>query len=529
MAFIALLALYEAWFYPIGYRAYFQHDRSLPSIAGSLVLAVLWVWVSVSSRAWLKALYAVGFALIVLVEYGYLLGQGAFLGVADFDLLFITPNYYHDAVALFFDWRALVPVAVYAALLIGLPRPSPAFGLRAGAACVGLTFAFYSILLPPGVSRYPTVSVAAFSRTMTNAAWTLVVVPWYRSRASSNQDRREAVPVRASARPANNIVLVVDESVRADHLHVNGYARPTTPFLEELAAASLLRTWGDACAGATSTTQSNWLLLTGVSTLPDVAHATDRWPTIFQFAKAMGYRTTYLNGQTIHAWAFPSADLQYIDDVRNIEAYGFDVHTDFRIATWLAASLRDRTGEFIVVNKKGIHFSYDNSYPASARAWRPTIADVGPRRYGASEAVPLVNSYDNAIRFNVDGFFREFLKDRAILAHTSVVYTSDHGQTLREHGESWAHNGPGVLEAMVPLLLISGAKPPVDTAYRASHGNVMATLLDLMGVPQRDRRHLYAISLLTARREDSTPRRFLFGDLYGRASERGGVVAFDAR
>ncbi|MCK5408335.1 MAG: sulfatase-like hydrolase/transferase, partial [Candidatus Krumholzibacteria bacterium] len=36
-----------------------------------------------------------------------------------------------------------------------------------------------------------------------------------------------------------NIVLIVVDTLRADHLGCYGYKRPTSPFLDELAAKSL--------------------------------------------------------------------------------------------------------------------------------------------------------------------------------------------------------------------------------------------------------------------------------------------------
>ena len=110
-----------------------------------------------------------------------------------------------------------------------------------------------------------------------------------------------------------------------------------------------------------------------------------------------------------------------------------------------------------------------------------------------------------------------------------LVYTSDHGQTLSEHGERHTHCGTSSdtapTEANVPIVLISRAVISVDRDYRASHANLFATLLDLMNFPKGDRRYRYATSLFDAKASDSAPRFFWVGDFSNRAFN--GRVPFD--
>ena len=43
-----------------------------------------------------------------------------------------------------------------------------------------------------------------------------------------------------NCKPLPNVVLIVSDATRADHLSLYGYERPTTPFLEELAAEAVV-------------------------------------------------------------------------------------------------------------------------------------------------------------------------------------------------------------------------------------------------------------------------------------------------
>src|SRR5262245_1944825 len=65
---------------------------------------------------------------------------------------------------------------------------------------------------------------------------------------------------RTPARP--NIVLVVVDTLRADHLRCYGYARPTSPSLDALATSALL--FEDAVAPASFTEPSVATMLTGL-------------------------------------------------------------------------------------------------------------------------------------------------------------------------------------------------------------------------------------------------------------------------
>jgi len=60
-----------------------------------------------------------------------------------------------------------------------------------------------------------------------------------------------------------------------------------------------------------------------------------------------------------------------------------------------------------------------------------TSESIDPSATGREK---LVNTYDNGIRFQVDEFFRVFASETTNQNYV-ILYTSDHGQTLAEHGK----------------------------------------------------------------------------------------------
>ena len=133
----------------------------------------------------------------------------------------------------------------------------------------------------------------------------------------------------------------------------------------------------------------------------------------------------------------------------------------------------------------------------------------------------LVNTYDNGIRFQVDEFFRMFVSETTNQNYV-ILYTSDHGQTLAEHGQVYTHMKPDKVIVDVPDFLVSGERyskegllAGISPGIRVSHLNNFATLLDLMGVPMSLRARPYDKSIFSLTAEDNRVRYYMSGSLHG--------------
>jgi arylsulfatase A-like enzyme len=233
-------------------------------------------------------------------------------------------------------------------------------------------------------------------------------------------------------------------------------------------------------------------------------------PLIFQYARSLNYRTHLLGGtDQLERLGRSSRDFRYVDDYRRLAAFGDNPDTDFRIAEVVSDLLDEPVGQFIVVFKRGNHFPYRINYPSPGDVWPP--ADKG----AGSEAEPpaFADTYDRGLRYNLDTFFRILLRPDGSRARTVILYTSDHGDGLDYNGTGWRAFGWETFA--VPLLMLGDDRPVVDTRYRASHHNIFATLLDLMGFPSDRRPSGYGRSLLQARLQDIDRRPVFRGDLWG--------------
>ena len=344
--------------------------------------------------------------------------------------------------------------------------------------------------------------------------------------------RDDLPPFSVSQRPLDNIIYIIDESVRGSNLTLNGYPRATTPFLQFLETRGLLKNLGICVAAASFSHVSNAYLITGHNEFPDDTFRTDKNPTIFDYAKKMGYETIYIDINQIYLYSLikaagkgPVRSLDCWMNDKSFEERHIDLENtkDVGVARFLSNLLNEKSGCFVLVNKKGLHFHYRDRYPddPASTIWKPVMAatqSIDPSEAGREK---LVNTYDNGIRFQVDEFFRMFVSETTNQNYV-ILYTSDHGQTLAEHGQVYTHMKPDPEIVDVPNFFVSGEnyskKEMLDgiaPGIRVSHLNNFATLLDLMGVPMSLRVRPYGKSIFTLTDQDNRERYYMSGSLHG--------------
>lgn len=507
IASVSVISIYEKIVLPIKPSNITDQFSALTNTAfelAALIVVTGFLWTAVNSKflprliAWMLIMAA------ILTEYGYYYAMGRFSIIQDYTLGILAVNFdlIRNALAAFARWSEVLPLTGFTALLV-LTRKNKRFGLGSLLLSILPIVLFFSAIFPFSHGTFPTLSISAGWRTLIFTG---------NQFAREYRGPREAVSPQPGSAPAKNIIFVVDESMRGDHLSLNGYERDTTPYLKELEKQGLLTNWGVSSSGGTSSLNSNVLLLAGVYELPDVNHDYRRKPTIFQYAKSLGYTTHHLDAQMDTLWLMSKNDLSFVDEWKKARDFTdpekrYDV--DLAVARYAREIVTHSTGNFIWINKMGVHFPYTTRLPAGADRWQPIQKDLV---YDPKRQAEIKNTYDNAIAYNLDQFFRELLGPDG-LENTIIVYTSDHGQTLSEYGESWPHSGETRNEANVPIFIISNSPLVVDTSYLAGHANLFPTLLDLLGFPPEQRNYPYAPSLLSAKPGDPIFRRYIFGTI----------------
>jgi len=469
-------------------------------------------------------------AFVVVVQFSYWLTLSQFMTATDLFLgVSVGGDHRTEAVSSFFKPLVFLYALPYVLVLSALIPVPPGSNFRKTLALSLLPALFllasnYALFLYVPERSFHLNPLTSFLRSTLHCEFESL---------HKYQGPRDDLPVlHASRRPLDSIIYVIDESVRGSNLSLNGYPRATTPFLQSLETRGLLKNLGICVASGTFSYISNAYLITGHNAFPDDGFRTARNPTVFDYAKKMGYETIYIDID--HGYLYTlvkeagegpvrSLDRWMID--RSFEERHVDLETtkDLAIARFLSRLLNERGGYFVVINKKGLHFHYRNRYPddEASSIWKPVMEASDPVDPGAAGREKLVNTYDNGIRFQVDEFFRVFVSETTNRNYV-ILYTSDHGQTLAEHGQVYTHMKPDEVIVDVPGFFVSGERysrigllDGIPPGIRVSHLNNFATLLDLMGVPSSLRVRPYDKSIFSLTAEDNRVRTYMSGSLHG--------------
>lgn len=304
---------------------------------------------------------------------------------------------------------------------------------------------------------------------------------------------------RLPAASGSNLLLLVVDTLRADHLGVYGYTRPTSPNLDRFAEQAVVY--------ETAISQSSWTqpatatLLTGLYPIEHGVLGGVRLDpaleTLPESLQGAGFTTFALSanpvigrGSGFHAGSetFLQAPFARADAVRE----GFE--------SWLEEQ-RDRRW-FAYLHFMDPHEPYEAPPPFAGTftrgydgplrdpaRWAELLERVNFRDESpgitAADLEYLVGAYDEEVRSWDEAFGRLLatLARRDLLERTIVVVTSDHGEEFLEHGR--LKHGLQLFDETlrVPLLIRAPARlPPGRRAAQVETRALPGTLLALAGV-----------------------------------------------
>ncbi len=274
-----------------------------------------------------------------------------------------------------------------------------------------------------------------------------------------------------------NLLLIVIDGLRADHVSAYGYARATTPVIDGLAREGVRAT--QAYASAPSTLPAHASLFTGLYAVTHGATSehpmlSPAVPTLAGLAKAAGYRTAAF---CTHSEVSVETGLG-----RGFDAF-YTQRYRSRLATRAAHLGRRAADRLLKRSDAGARRSVNALRRWVSEATQPYFAFVHfddtrcttelPPLYQHFFATPAhagdaaaqrVDSYDAAIRY-VDeriGDVVQFLSARGDLDRTLIVVTSDHGihlgaKTRVDHGADLGHDALHIpLIARCPQIVPQG-------------------------------------------------------------------------
>jgi arylsulfatase A-like enzyme len=280
-----------------------------------------------------------------------------------------------------------------------------------------------------------------------------------------------------------NVLLLTLDTVRADHLGAYGYARATSPHLDELARTGTLFEHG--WAHAPSTRYSLPAILTGRLPL-EVRYDTsiEGWPGLLPsavtIAEALAPLGFTARGAITNYW--------YFDRIRRMDQGTTEYDNDnARLHSGVpgrgpeqtrGSSSREQTDKALAFLERNaaqrwflwVHY-YDPHY-----AYEPH-AEIPP--FGTDR----VALYDGEIAYTDRHIGRLLgeLRARGLAERTVVVVTGDHGEGFGEHGIELHGYHLYAAQTKVPLIVRVPGVPPRRSTTPAGHIDLLPTLVNLAG------------------------------------------------
>jgi glucan phosphoethanolaminetransferase (alkaline phosphatase superfamily) len=281
-----------------------------------------------------------------------------------------------------------------------------------------------------------------------------------------------------------NLILIVVDALRPDHMGVYGYQRNTTPNIAKLADSGSARvvrnvraSCGESSCGLLSLASSKFV------------HQLSNKPfTLQQVLQRHGYRIqmilggdhtsfyglkelygevdSYFDGSMARGY-YVNDDQLVLDHVERLPAWdGKPVMMQFHLmSTHVMGKRHDRFAKYV---------PYENYILPASRS--------------ARNSEKLVNFYDNGV-VQADAVIHEVLsslQSKGYLKDALVVITADHGEALGEHG-LYAHANSVREEALrIPLIFVSygyQSSNRIGSRTASSQVDIAPTILAEFGFP----------------------------------------------
>lgn len=331
-------------------------------------------------------------------------------------------------------------------------------------------------------------------------------------------------------RPGYNIILISLDTLRADRLGIYGYAKNTSPAIDDFAKKSIL--FENAFSNSNWTLPSHMSIMTSLypsehSVLTENQKLPSKKITLAEILKANGYSTAAFTGGYLVSkiFGFDRGFDVYKEEYKSrIENNGQGwrlKHIAKDIFFWL--NKHDKDKFFLFIHCYDTHepfiahshlTEFDQDYDGKLKAldshenfissdiyqkFRPLI--TGPLNINIFY-MDIINEdkiqlekpdldyirslYDNEVRF-VDHYFPKLidkLQTLSLLEKTIIIITSDHGEELLERGK--IQHGKTYYDELirVPLIIyIPDKKGPINNQKLAQGIDIAPTILDILNLP----------------------------------------------
>jgi arylsulfatase A-like enzyme len=352
---------------------------------------------------------------------------------------------------------------------------------------------------------------------------------------------------------ARNVLVIVVDTLRADHLSTYGYSRPTSPNLTRIANQGVL--FENAISTSSWTLPVHASMLTGLyphdhRAIQDRSSLGSGYRTLGEALETRGYRTAAFSANTIffsRGRGLGRGFIHFEDDFQTLAStfqrsfYGGRISNHLcqlrLVADWPGRKTAeeinqhalhwidsDRRPFFVFLNYYDVHDPYRPPDPylhyygkprnfKQSEWFRSKDSFCNTNKmddFTPEERAAALDTYDGAINY-VDEKIAELieeLKKRGLVENTLVIITSDHGEGFYEHGTM--NHATSLYRELIHVPLIFSGTGQIPAGKKVTEPVSLtalpATVLDLLG--DRDQREFSEPSLTQLWSDRGPPGKF---------------------
>jgi arylsulfatase A-like enzyme len=284
-----------------------------------------------------------------------------------------------------------------------------------------------------------------------------------------------------------NLILITVDTLRAEDVGFMGYSKPTTPNLDALAERGVVFERAYAMASYTGKALAPMLIGKYPSeTDRDWGHFNTYFETNTFLAERLRAAGLFTMAAASHWYFRPVFGLTQGIDALDLSATpgGGQGDTD---TTTTGEKLTDAALAMLVhYGGSGRFFFWIHYFdPHSQYVLHPGAPDLSGG--DQTSAGRTRAAYDGEIWYTDKqiGRILTYARTQDWYGKTAVVVTSDHGESMGDHGIAYQH-GVEIWESLIriPLLIVAPGLPPHRVPVERSAVDIVPTLLDVMGLPQ---------------------------------------------
>lgn len=282
-----------------------------------------------------------------------------------------------------------------------------------------------------------------------------------------------------------NVIIIVVDALRADHMGLYGYKRNTTPFIDSLYDNDRLKKVDVALASNNNTLPS----LLSILFSDKLENTTQKRIGLHEVLKHFNYNLNFILSGVHRDW-YGLSDF-YGDNIdfyrEGSDSKLFDLNDDHLILEHLkeVPRFKDVGKSFFLFHLMSVHGvgTINEKY----RVFKPNKVNfMGSDRNSKCKA--YTNNYDNGI-LQADNIISEIfsqLDESGYLSESLVIITSDHGESLGTNGYFGHGNFLNQDELRIPILIFDEDMGLLENISFATHVDIAPTILEALKISHPD-------------------------------------------